>query len=569
METNTEDLVEKLFEKGILVSKELLEKGVSDDLLGKLQEEEDLIVLNEDYKDLLEKGSFLVDWYEIDSFRVAFEKDSKDNELYQSHLQEIQKGFVSVSTIQEKQEQEVVSKDAKLDTKTLETSFETKNVSVKQEVEINAEGEIELLEKISKELNFEVVVSYETISQKYTIRHFSDIFYSRYKFIESILRTRPEITQLTSISRVLQKKEKETVNVIGLVFEIAETRNGNLILTLEDPTGHIKILISKNNPELLREGKDLIFDEVIGIVGVSGQGIIFAEKIVWPDVPQDKKLKKSPVEEHAIFLSDIHVGSTYFLQEAFEKFLDWINGDVGNDAQKELASNVKYIFIAGDLVDGIGIYPAQEEELTITTAKGQYDEFTRLLKKIPTNKQIFICPGNHDMVHLAEPQPVFYKEHTQDLHDMPNVTLVSNPSVITIAKTKDFEGIKVLMYHGYSFDFYVANVDSIRNNGGYKRADLIMEFLLKRRHLAPTFKSTPYLPAYKEDPLLIKSVPDIFLTGHIHYSAVANYKGVTTLSGSCWQACTKFQEKLGHEPEPGRVPIINLKTREIKVLKFV
>ena len=125
------------------------------------------------------------------------------------------------------------------------------------------------------------------------------------------------------------------------------------------------------------------------------------------------------------------------------------------------------------------------------------------------------------------------------------------------------------MYHGYSFDFYVANVDQIRNNGGYHRADLIMKFLLKRRHLAPAFKSTPYLPAHKEDPLLIKKVPDIMISGHIHYSSVAHYKGVTMICGSCWQGKTDFQEKLGHTPEPGRVPIVNLKTREVKVLRFM
>jgi len=92
--------------------------------------------------------------------------------------------------------------------------------------------------------------------------------------------------------------------------------------------------------------------------------------------------------------------------------------------------------------------------------------------------------------------------------------------------------------------------------------------LLKRRHLAPAFKSTPYLPAYEEDPLLIKVIPDIMITGHIHYSKVANYKGVTVMSGSCWQACTKFQEKLGHEPEPCMVPVVNLKTREVTVMDF-
>ena len=173
------------------------------------------------------------------------------------------------------------------------------------------------------------------------------------------------------------------------------------------------------------------------------------------------------------------------------------------------------------------------------------------------------------MVHLAEPQPIFYKEYSPSLFELPNLTLITNPGMVNISKTKSFSGFDVLVYHGYSFDYYIAKVESIRNNGGYHRADLVMEFLLKRRHLAPSFKSTPYFPGHKEDPLLIKKIPDFFLTGHIHYSKVANYKGVTMICGSCWQGKTSFQEKLGHEPEPGRVPWVNLKTREVKILKFI
>ena len=124
------------------------------------------------------------------------------------------------------------------------------------------------------------------------------------------------------------------------------------------------------------------------------------------------------------------------------------------------------------------------------------------------------------------------------------------------------------MYHGYSFDYYVANVESIRTGGGYQRADLIMKFLLKRRHLAPSFESTPYFPGHRQDPLLITKIPDFFVTGHIHYSSVANYKSVTMISCSCWQGKTTFQEKLGHKPEPARLPVVNLKTREVKVLRF-
>ena len=171
------------------------------------------------------------------------------------------------------------------------------------------------------------------------------------------------------------------------------------------------------------------------------------------------------------------------------------------------------------------------------------------------------------MVHLAEPQPIFYKEYSQCLYDIPNVTLVTNPAMVNIGKTENFEGFNVLMYHGYSFDYY-ANLEFIRNNGGYHRADLIMKFLLQRRHLAPTHTSTLYIPETENDPLVIDKIPDFFATGHIHKSSAANYKNITMICGSCWQAKTPFQEKTGHHPEPARVPIVNLQTREIKILNF-
>jgi len=124
------------------------------------------------------------------------------------------------------------------------------------------------------------------------------------------------------------------------------------------------------------------------------------------------------------------------------------------------------------------------------------------------------------------------------------------------------------MYHGYSFDYYVANIDEIRNNGGYDRADLIMKFLLKRRHLAPTYGSTLYVPEAEFDPLVISQVPDIFVTGHIHKSALKNYRNISLVCGSCWQSKTSFQEKVGHHPEPCRVPLIHLKSRKMRILKF-
>ncbi len=445
-----------------------------------------------------------------------------------------------------------------------ENNFSIKN---KKENKLDIINNISSINQEKYPLNF--LNNIQNIPKKYEIRDFTKIFISRYKFIESILRNRQELSNILSINKIKNKKNSENVSLIGIVSEINQTKTGTFIFVVEDLTSQIKIIISKNKKEIYDLAQQIIPDEVIGITGTNKGDVLFAENIIWPEIPSTKKLKKYNEEIYSIFLSDIHIGSTNFLEEEFNKFLKWINGETGNQKQKELSQKIKYIFIAGDLVDGIGIYQNQDKELTIKDITEQYNEAAKLLKKIPSHIQIIICPGNHDALHLAEPQPAFNSKYVQSLIELPNVSLVNNPSLINICQTEKFSGFDILLYHGYSFDYYVANVNSIRNSGGYERADLIMKFLLRKRHLAPSYGSAPYFPNNQDDFLLIKKIPDFFITGHIHYSIAANYRGVTMISGSCWQSKTDFQEKVGHEPQPARIPIVNLKTREIKILKFI
>jgi DNA polymerase II small subunit len=521
------NLINQCFEKKILLNKDIFELKNFEEILDKLNDLDSnnseispiLLILNKDNYFLLEYFSDLHDLLEFDKQKVDFEKN-QELDSYNSFLSNLKQKLTQKHSL-------------------------TENIHP-----------------------LTILTSCKNETKKYEVKDFTKIFVSRYKFIEGILRNRQELTNILSINKILDKKERETVSLIGIVSEINQTRAGNIILNLEDLTGQIKILIRKDKTELYKYAKDIVFDEVIGITGVSGKDIVFAENIIWPEIPADRKLKKYSEEIYALFLSDIHVGSTNFLTDEFNKFLNWINGEVGNTQQKEIAKKVKYIFIAGDIVDGVGIYPNQDKELTIKDIYQQYQVVSDLLKKIPLHIQIIICPGNHDSLILAEPQPVFNIKYVQPLLQLPNVTLVNNPALINVCRTDNFSGFDVLLYHGYSFDYYVNNVDSLRSSGGYNRADLIMKFLLKKRHLAPSFTSTPYFPT-PEDFLLIKKIPDFFITGHIHYAIAANHRNVTMISGSCWQSKTSFQEKVGHEPQPARVPIVNLKTREIKILKFI
>lgn len=413
-----------------------------------------------------------------------------------------------------------------------------------------------------------ITYCYNRPQDKKGVEHFVHHFNERYKAMERMLSSRPELTNLLPISRVLQKKDRDTVSIIGMVSEKRVTKNGHLIIELEDASGSISVLVSKNKEDMLKEANDIVFDEVIGIQGTNNGNIIFANTLLWPDVPNNKELKKSPDEVYAVFLSDVHVGSKDFLEEEFLKFIKWVSGKTGSSEQQETAKKVKYLFISGDVVDGVGIYPGQEADLSIPDIYDQYKEFARLLDMIPKHIAIVVCPGNHDALRIAEPQPVLSHDYCAPIYALENVYIVSNPAIVTMHRTETFSGFDVLMYHGYSFDYYASEVHSIRSQGGYERADLIMKFLLKRRHLAPAHKSTQYIPHLDHDPLVISTVPDFFISGHIHYSSVSNYRNVTLICGSCWQRKTAFQEKVGHHPQPCRVPLVNLKTREVKVLRF-
>jgi DNA polymerase II small subunit len=412
-----------------------------------------------------------------------------------------------------------------------------------------------------------ILYSYNDESKKRTCEDFISYFRSRFKAVRSLLESRQELQNLISIQKLSMKKEKEQVSLIGMVFDIQKTKLGNIMVTIEDSTGSIKCLISKDNPELLEASKELVLDEVIGISGFFNQRIVYVNSVIWPDVPLIKELKKAPDEAYAAFISDTEFGSKYFLQDKFDAFIKWLNGDFGTDDQKHAVSKLKYLFIVGDLVEGVGIYPGQENELLIHDIYDQYKKFAEYLKKIPQNITIIICPGNHDAMRLAEPQPPLYKDFAASVWEIPNVILVSNPALVNIHSSENFPGFDVLMYHGFSLVYYADNLEPVRVAGGQERSDLIMKYLLKKRHLAPTHSSALYLPL-TTDPLFISKVPDFFVTGHTHQVSAASYRNITMLNCSCWIGQTPYQEKMGVNPKPARVLVANLQTREVKIMRF-
>lgn len=494
------------------------------------------LVLTKDIYEFINKENFdfELNWNDFERSRVAFEKE-KDKKTYTTFC----------NLIKDKKKYEGLLEDIK------------KPITPEIDHKTNSSSEPLILKM------------YQDKNKKINIQSFVEYYKLRYNYLKKILISRSNLGDAISINQLRNKRKGEKISIIGLVYSKNITKNKHFVFEMEDITGITKVLCMANKEEIYDKAKDIVPDEVIGINGVMGDGIIFVNEIYFPDSVQMEPLKKGQKEEYAAFISDIHFGSTTFLEKDFMKFINWLNGKYGNSEQRILGKNIKYLFLVGDLVAGVGIYPGQEKELTINNINEQYDLLADILSSIRKDLKIIICPGNHDAMRLAEPQPLFDKKICKKLYEMENVTLVTNPSMVNIGATEEFEGFDILLYHGYSYNFYVNYLDNMRENGGFDNVDYLMKLLLQKRHLAPSHKSALILIDDEEDHHIITKIPDFFVSGHAHKLRVNQYNKTTLICGSCWQSKTSFDEKMGNDPEPGRVPITNLKTRETKVMKFI
>lgn len=401
---------------------------------------------------------------------------------------------------------------------------------------------------------FDFHVIQDTTKKSYTsgeVKDFITYFNSRYEQLRNILNKRRELKDHRPINKI--GNNEEAIKIIGMVNDIKNTKNSHKIIELEDETGSISVLVHNESGPLYEKAEKIVRDEVIGIIGSKKGTLVIASDIIQPGVP---RIDEKPMDFGAVFISDVHIGSSTFLEDAFNRFIKWINGEFGDDSQQEIANDVKYLVLGGDTVDGIGIYPNQEKELTIKDIYEQYDEAARLLGDVRSDIKIIISPGNHDAVRLAEPQPALPETYAKSLYELKNAEFVSNPGVVSL------DGINTLIYHGRSFDDMAMSVKGF----SHQRTDLVMTELIEKRHLAPIYGERTPLASEYEDHLVIKEVPDIFHTGHVHINAYKRHKGIHLINSGTFQSQTEFQKIYNIVPTCAEVPIIH--RGAFKLLKF-
>ena len=154
--------------------------------------------------------------------------------------------------------------------------------------------------------------------------------------MRKILYDRPELTNLISIDKVSGNRD---FSIIGIVTKKQITKNKNIILEIEDLTGKVKLLINQNKEEVFNKAKEILLDDVIGFRCNGSKDFLFVQDLFYPDSFLKYK-KMSKRESYALFISDIHVGSKNFLENNFNRFIDWLNGIGCSEKEKGILSKI-------------------------------------------------------------------------------------------------------------------------------------------------------------------------------------------------------------------------------------
>lgn len=235
----------------------------------------------------------------------------------------------------------------------------------------------------------------------------------------------------------------------------------------------------------------------------------------------------------------------------------FINGEIDRPDAKKLSKDIRALVLVGDLVDGIGVYPNQQEELEIVDIYDQFDLLNSFLNNIRENIEIIAIPGNHDPAGKFIPQPPIPSEFLGNLGDKPNFHMYGNPALVEI------EGVKILLYHGQGLEDIASDL-----NISIKKPTIMMVEEMRHRHILPMWGKEPMIPL-DYDPLVIDDIPDIYVTGHLHMvdARITKVSGTLLINSSTFQGLTSWQKKLGISPTPGIVPIVDLSSYNVDFIK--
>ena len=280
-----------------------------------------------------------------------------------------------------------------------------------------------------------------------------------YEGARDMLVGRVDQAKAISINKIGKKKE------FVIIASVREKDNSEKTAVVEDLTGSVNVALVQDDFESVYE------NDIVALECATTEGGVEVKKVIWPDLPFNKTVKKSDSDVCAIFISDIHMDSAEFDKTKYMLL-------VRNLEDVASAHEGAYIFILGGI-------------------SGREEDVKSFIKSMPENATKVFLKGQKDAgVESSE-----------------SVIVSDSPMMAMV------DGIPLLLCQGDSIYKY----KEFFTGGG---ADVIKN-LIKRRNIAPPIGEEPCKTTQTDQ--LITPPPSIFASGSFHKAESLNYKGATVL----------------------------------------
>lgn len=321
---------------------------------------------------------------------------------------------------------------------------------------------LDLLKESGKgESNISVIRTFDGGQTPKTVKEALGYFQGRYQKISDILSSKVELANLISINKMSDKTKN--FSVIALVKDKDESDSS---ITIEDFTGETKMFFPGN----IDAFRQIVLDEVVGLVCENDNGINFVRGVVNPGVPLRKEAEHTSEDVFCYFISDVHFDAENFDERRYILLKEKFHSEQGK----------KIFFILG----GISKKP---------------EHIAKLIEDLPADAAKVLITSDED---------VRIEQKNEEVH------IVNDACVIGVGN------VKIFASHGSFLEKYFLYLEK-------SPAENLLN-MIQKRHLNPSFSLTKKI--YVEDPYLLDIVPDIFAIGHFHKPSAINHKGITVLS---------------------------------------
>ena len=390
----------------------------------------------------------------------------------------------------------------------------------------------------SPSLKIEQIISY----QRHKFQVYRQILCERYRqilrsdqgLILSALDIKPtELDQrlflIGQVQRIVQSQKTKRVTIVDpqnmMTLSLIKDRcQGNLDLVQGSIVGFI-VMVKSNFKTSKAPSERSLLGDLVSSLNPSVQYL--CQRVVYPCFRSRNQDHRSPCSKGVAIISDIHVGSYTFIESNFLSLIDTLNQD----------KTVGYLLVAGDTIDGNGVYPGQVADLKIPTLREQYEHLGLILGSLRPDIQVIMAMGNHDGYRR---QPQYWSPQAKEILTRynPHITFISNPGYVRIQE------YNFLVYHGASADPLIARCPNL----SYQDPCSIGQFLMRYRNLCPCSDRIPIVPTTQLYHLVPQDM-DYLVTGHIHKRGIRQVQGRWCLSAGTWQHLTPFQQRVGFDPD--------------------